>query len=126
MLDVKTWILAKLKADSALVAALGASTKIVFEYPEDFSLVPILTYSELNQADTLPADDVATAWESQLEFHVWTANGVSTTAIAVHVARVLNANGYEMFFGYDVPEPDVKFRHRVLRFSRSLTGSDLI
>ncbi len=125
MLNVKAWLVAILKADASLVASLGTADKIIFEYPNIGETVPVLTYLELNQPDTLFEDDVPMAVTSTIQFDVWTDNGASTSIIAGHVSRIMTSLFFACEYSADLPDPDAKLRHRVMRFSRSLTASDL-
>jgi hypothetical protein len=127
-LGVKAWLVAKLKANSALTTALGSADKIQFEYPHDFAALPILTYTVIDQGDDPQSywDDAAHAVESVIQLDVWVNDATSTTIIADLAIAVMDSLLYNTDASIDVPEEDVIVRHKVLRFSRSLTAGDLL
>jgi hypothetical protein len=104
MLDTKAYVYGILKNDAPLVAALGAASKIQYAYPNDFNVLPIITYLESNNRTTDWYDDTPASEESTITVDVW-AN-VSTSAIAKIVDAALAAVLYTRDFAADVPDPD--------------------
>lgn len=125
-MDVKPWIVAKLKADSAFLAAIGTADKLQFYYPQSFNELPVVTYAETNQPTTEYTDDAELGAESSLEFHVWTAPNVSTSPIIKELDRVLRSYLFNRDFSADFQEADTRINHRVLRYRRMLTALDLV
>ena len=123
MLDTKTFLYNALKNDATLVSVLGAASKIQFSYPNDFNALPIVTYEEINNRNVEFADNLPYADESTVQVDVWTNTG--TTAIAKIIDTILLPLFYTREFGADVPEPNAKIFHKVLRYSRSFTADDL-
>jgi hypothetical protein len=123
MLDTKKHAYDLLRNNAALVSALGSASKIQYFYPNDFNALPIITYSETNNQNVKWFDNMPWADESTIEIHVW-AN-VSTTALCKLVDSIMAAGLYTRDFSSDVPEPDVKIFHRVMRYRRSFTADDL-
>jgi len=123
MLDTKVYVYNALKNDAPLVAALGSSTRIQYMYPNDFNTLPIVTYQETNNRNETFYDDAPVADESTIEIHVWT--NVSTSAISKLVDTVMTGILYARDYAADVPDPDAKIFHKVLRYRRSITADDL-
>jgi len=123
MLDTKAYVYNILKNDAALVAALGSATKIQYAYPNAFNALPIVTYMESNNRMTDWYDDTPAAEESTITVDVW-AN-VSTSALSKLVDTALAAVLYTRDFAADVPDPDTKIFHKVLRYRRTFTADDL-
>ena len=126
MLDVEAWIKTKLEAGTALVALLGSTDRIVHGYPNSFSHLPLVTFEEISQ-NGLPlgyADDKAFADESAIEINVWNFN--DTITIAIEIDKIMRDDlWFFRFYSADVTDPDVKIRHRVMRYRRPLAASDL-
>jgi len=123
MLDVKKFVYDSLKADTALVAALGSNTKIQYFYPNSFNTLPIITYQETNNRNADFFDNKPFSDESTIQIDVWT--NVSTTAIAKLVDSVMQNLLFTRDFSSDVPNPDEKIFHRVMRYRRTFTADDL-
>jgi len=125
MLDVNAWVRNKLEASTALVALLGSTDQIMFGYPNTFSILPIVTFTEMNQPHALFSDDTPTTVESFIQVDVWTDDS-GTTSIAIAVDLIMIGLLWGCEYSSDVPEPDTKFRHRVMRYRRQLTAEDLV
>jgi len=123
MLDTKVYVYNALKNNTALVTALGSSSRIQYMYPNDFNTLPIITYQETNNRNIEFYDDAPSADESTIEIHVWT--NVSTSAISKLVDTVMTGILYARDFSADVPDPDTKIFHKVLRYRRSITADEL-
>ena len=123
MLDTKKHAYDLLRNNASLVSALGSASKIQYFYPNDFNALPVVTYSETNNQNVKWFDNMPWADESTIGIHVW-AN-VSTTALCKLVDSIMAAGLYTRDFSSDVPEPDVKIFHRVMRYRRSFTADDL-
>jgi len=126
MLDVKKYVYAALKNDSTLVALLGSNTKIQFYYPNDFNILPIVTYQELNQTDEQQGyfDNIPTSVESTIQIDVWVSS-TGITPIVESCDRIMHGLLFNVDFSSDLYEPDTKIQHRVMRYRRSFTADDL-
>lgn len=123
MLDSKAWVYGLLKNNTALTTALGSSDRIQYMYPNTFNTLPVVTYQEINNRNVEFYDNAAFADEITIQVGVW-AN-TSTTALAKLVDAVFAANLFTRDFSSDVPEPDAKIYHRVMRFHRVINADDL-
>jgi hypothetical protein len=124
MLDVKAWVRGKLEADAALLALLGSADQICFEYPNTFSILPIVTYMEMNQSTAEYVEDAPITVETYFAIDVWTDDN-GTTAVAMAIDSVMIGLLFDLEYSGDTPEPDTRFRHRVMRYRRQLTAEDL-
>lgn len=127
MIAVKAWVYGKLCVSTALVTALGSTDRIEFFYSalpaDDF---PKLTYSEPNQPTVMYYDNKPFAVDSTLEIHVWTAANVSTTPVSEIVDDIMVGLLFNVDSSADFQEPETRINHRVLRYRRTLTASDLV
>lgn len=124
MLDVKKYVYSALKNDTTLVALLGSASKIQFYYPNDFNLLPIVTYQELNQSDNDYFDNAPFSVESTIQIDIWVA-GTGLVPIIQSVDNVMHSLFFNIDFSSDLYEPDTKIQHRVMRYRRSFTADDL-
>lgn len=126
MLNIKAKVYATLVGDSALVALLGSSSKILFAYPNDFTALPVVTYQEINQTDEEQGywDDTPNSVESTIQVDVWVSSG-STTNIVQRIDTIMHGLLFNTDYSADMYEPDTKIQHRVLRYRRSFTADDL-
>lgn len=126
MFDVKKLVYSALKNDSTLVGLLGSTDKIQFYYPNDFALLPIVTYQELNQynADEDYYDDSVFAATSEIQIDVWVSSG-STSTIVKRIDSIMQGLLFNVDYSGDMYESDTKIQHRVVRYSRRITADDL-
>jgi hypothetical protein len=123
VLDSKKYLYDTLRASSTLTTILGSADKIMQMYPNDFNALPIVTYQELDNRNIEFYDNNPFADESIIQIDVWSNTG--TTAIAKIIDTVLLPILYTRDFSADVPEPDAKIFHKVIRYSRVFTADDL-
>jgi len=128
MLNTKAWVCGKLKANTALTTLLGGADRIGYMYPNDFTVMPQVCYQELNQSavDEGYKDNFAISYDTDMQIDVWTANNVSTSSISIAVSSVMEALLFNLDSAIDVPDPDTKLQHKVLRFSRRVIAEELI
>ena len=127
MINIKPWLISKLDADAGLLAALGAPERIVFSHPADFEKLSVLTCQELDNYNTQDDyDDDGAEWHRIVwQFDIWTRNDVSTSAIALALASVMEGLLFNRDYSQDIPDPESKTQHRVLRYSRRMRAADL-
>lgn len=123
-MNVKSWITAKLKDDAAFISAIGTAEHLVYFYPNSFSIMPIVAYSEAGHRQTSYQDDVSKAIESVLVFDIYAKE--STSTIFEALISVMSANYFNLDFSTDLFEPDTKLFHKNCRFSRALRATDLV
>jgi hypothetical protein len=127
MLEVKAWVYGKLTASSALVAALGNVDRIVQGYPQvPIALFPLVALWETSQPTSDHYDNKPLGVESTIEMHVFTTEGISTTAITKILDSIMTGLYFNVDFSEDLAEPDTRVNHRVLRYGRMLTALDVL
>jgi hypothetical protein len=127
LIGVKAWVYSKLAASTALVTALGSLDRIEYAPAVTYPITsfPRVTYMETNQPTSDYYDDAPETVESSIEIHVWTAEGISTTTISGIVDGIMTGLLFNVDFSADIPEPETRVNHRVLRYGRTLTALDL-
>lgn len=123
-MNVKAWIYAKLIANTALMAALGSSAKLFYFHPNDFTTLPVMSYSDSSHGTTGYQDDVPLAVESVMEFDIYSAS--STSSIFDALVAAMTGLYFNLDFAADLYETDTKVHHKNCRFRRTLRAEDLI
>jgi len=123
MLDSKAYVFGLLNNDTALRSALGGTGRVLYMYPNDFTVLPVVTYKEDNAPDSNFFDDKPFSQDSVFQIDVW-AN-TSTTTIAKAVDTIMSNNLFAREFSEDVPDPKSDIFHKVLRYRRTLCADDL-
>jgi len=124
-MTVKTWLVAKLKADTALMALITDSTHLLASRPDTITVFPCLIYTEVNNADAFFLDDRPTAADSVFIFDIYVAAG-STSAIDEALHTVMMGLFYTCEFDSDVPDADLNVKHKTSRYRRSIRAEDLV
>lgn len=116
--DIKTNILAMLRADSVLTNLVGKDKDNNFKiyqlaapYADAF---PRITYFEVVNQDDEFADDEVLSSLVVVQIDVWSKG--STSAISKEVDRIMKADGWSRTAGPDYYEEDTKVFHKALRY----------
>jgi hypothetical protein len=130
VIDVKTWITGKLKANAALLALLGGGAdRIVDQYGKLPQTMPFITVREEWQFDTEGtfADDAPQSYDSVIEIIPNTRRDINTTALCTAIDTVMHANQFVNLFSGEISDPMGDVRRRLMRYRRQgLTSADLI
>jgi hypothetical protein len=123
-MNIKSWLVAKLLANTALVTAIGGQSHLLPQHPGTIAVFPCLIYTEANHATTGYYDNVATAIESLIVFDIYTSGG-TTSMIFDALQTVMAGLFYNLDFSSDVPEADLSLRHKTCRYRRTVRAEDL-
>jgi hypothetical protein len=126
-LAIKSWVYGKLNAYAPLIAAMGGTDKNILDiYPNTINSLPVVVYSEANQANSYFTENTSLAESSAIDIHVFTAFNVSTTPISKIIDDLMTSILYTRVFAMDQDDPSTKVRHKVLKYSRNdIVAADL-
>lgn len=124
-MTIKSWLVGKLTANTALMSAIVASSHLLPQHPGTITVFPCLIYTEINNADKGYFDNVATAAESVYTFDIYTSGG-STSTIDEALHTVMAGLFYNREFDSDVPDADLNIRHKTCRYRRLVRAEDLV
>lgn len=83
------------------------------EYPEDFALMPTVTYKENENSDTgKTTKEVISNIEYQ--FDIW--NKGATFDIATQIDESLSGMGFRRVTSVEIVDPSSKLNHRIMRY----------
>lgn len=123
-METKSWLVAKLKADAALMAAIRGNAHLLPTHPGVIAEFPTLIYSETcRQAGYF--DNAPTAIELTYVFDIYTADA-STTPIYVALVAAMTGLGFNLDLALDVPDADASIAHKNCRFRRLVRAEDLV
>lgn len=124
-MTIKSWLVGKLTANTALMALITDSTHLLPQHPGIITVFPCLIYTEVNNADKEYFDNVATAAESVFTFDIYTSGG-STSTIDEALHTVMAGLFYNREFDTDVSDADLSIKHKTSRYRRLLRADDLV
>ena len=120
-MNVKGWIYGKLKASTTLKGLI--SDRLYFFYPDQFTKLPVVAYSESNHRETDYWDDRAEAVESTVTIDIY--HNASTSAVFDAIVAIMDAAFFNLDFATDLYETETKIQHKNCRFRRVVRASDL-
>jgi hypothetical protein len=124
-MTVKPWLVSKLTANTALMAAVVSSSHLLPQHPGTITVFPCLIYTEANNADAGYFDNVATAAESVFTFDIYTSGGTTST-IDEALHTVMAGLFYHREFDADIADADLNVRHKTSRYRRTVRAEDLV
>lgn len=124
-MNVKTWLVAKLLANSPLTTAIGGASHLLPQHPGTITVFPTLIYTEADHRTVGYWDNVATAVEVTYVMDVYTSGGTTSTIFdALHT--VMTGLMFNLDFSSDVPDADLNVRHKTCRYRRAIRSEDLV
>lgn len=124
-MNIKSWLVAKLIANTALMTAIGGQSHLLPQHPGTIAAYPCLIYTEANHRTTGYFDNVSTAVESAIVFDIYTSGGTTSTIFDL-LQSVMAGLFYNLDFSADVPDADLNVRHKTCRYQRAVRAEDLI
>lgn len=93
--------------------------QISAEYPDDFAIMPTVTYKENDNSDT---GKTQTEVVSNLEYQIDIWDKKSVTDIAAQVNEVFSGMGFRRISSVQLIDPNTNLKHRVMRFRGKYDG----
>ena len=126
MLAVKSRVYTMISTDAGLLALIDVNSISNF-FPNVLPSTPYIVFKEDNQAEKgdLFFDDKSIGAETTILFHVYTDISVSTTDLTNQLDRIMKADFFTIDFSSDLPDPQVKYNCRVIRYKRKLLAVEL-
>jgi len=122
--DTEAYIYSKLSTDSALLALVGDDTHISATHPENITVFPYIIYREDLQDDREFVDNLPVASTSMFVIDIYVKDADTYPYVkAVHT--IFNADFWTCEYSADIPDPNVRVKHRNMRFKRLLFAGDI-
>lgn len=89
--------------------------RVVYNYPESFNRLPIVSFYNLSETDSFCADNAPVFQRGYIECDVWTKKAAEGGRISLDVIAAMEADGWAREFSRDIT-PDGGVYHRTIRF----------
>lgn len=122
--DTEAYIYSKLSTDAALLALVGDTDHISGTHPENITVFPYILYREELQDDREFADNLPLASTSAMVIDIYVKDA-DTYPYAKAVHTLFSADFWTCEYSSDVPDPQVRVKHRNMRFKRLLFAGDI-
>ena len=124
MLDVEAFIYQNLISNQKLISLVGDASHITAVYPETFTVFPLVIFRLIAQPDAEYGDNVPIGNDCTFAVDVFVLED-DTYPISSAVYDIFYGLKWGCVYNEDVPDPDIRVRHRALRFSRLLFAGDI-
>jgi hypothetical protein len=118
VLSVKTAVMTALQSATALSTITG----FYFQYPSDFTNLPVISYFEVDNTGSLYADNQEIASGIIYQIDLW--GEASLTAYAKAVDTVMTGLDFARVSATDLYEDDTKIYHKAMRFRLDISDPD--
>lgn len=110
------------------IANVSGVTSVVFQYPNDFETLPVLTYNVQQQTSLMDFwDDAPTANDVTVILDIYARNDQNTTPIMQAVDAIMTGLFFTLEFCEPLADQDAKTQHVSMRYARNgVLQSDLI
>lgn len=97
--------------------------RVCYQYPEDFGILPAVSYYDLITTESFRADNSEQAQLSRVQIDIWSKNKTQPGEIAEKVNRIMQDNGWIRELGRDLPKgAENKVYHYTMRFAKEIYG----
>ena len=112
----------KLLSDERIIELINADN-ILSAWPNDIEIFPCIIFMDENQNDTEYYENMPGASNCSVQIHIFSKklNGyITTSEIAVIIAKVMNEDLWNCSQNREVGDPDPNTEHRVMIFNKSI------
>ncbi len=95
--------------------------KVVYQYPEAFNRLPVISYYNLKEKGAFYADNSECIQNGYVQVDIWSAVPKECADISVRVNSVMEKDGWTREMSMDVPKRNEKVYHRTMRFQKYFT-----
>ena len=93
--------------------------KVTFYHPQEFNVLPIISYYELTTNTGLCYDNAEQAQKSSVVIDIWGKSGSECSRLAVEVDKHMQKCGWYREFSRDMPSEDGIY-HKTMRFFKEI------
>lgn len=92
---------------------------VVFQYPQSFSVLPIISFYTLDERGTAAYDNREYFRDGTINADIWAKSPSETGLIYRKVCEVLKNDGWSEVLAADVPRGGKNIYHRAVQFVKS-------
>lgn len=105
--------------EDAEKSLLKTGYNVVFQYPQCFSKLPIISFYTLNEHGTAAYDNLEAFRDGTIEVDIWARTPKECSRAAAEVRSVMQSDGWNELFSMDVPREKDSVYHRTMRLTKS-------
>lgn len=98
------------------LSKLGCS--VVYQYPESFSAMPVVSYYNLTECGAFYTDNSECIQNGYIQIDVWADTPHECGNLSIRINDVMNTDGWTREMSMDVPKNNDKIYHRTMRFQK--------
>ena len=125
MFDTEAFIYNALSHDASLLSLIGGVTHLTNAYPESIEVFPMVLFKLENQPDREFVDNKPIGNNCTFTVDIFTLEA-DTFPIANAVYTVFNNLFWACDYNQETPDPNIRVRHRIMRFNRLLFAGDML
>lgn len=91
---------------------------VVYQYPEKFSALPVISYYNLTESGGFYADNSECVQDGYIQVDIWSDAPAECGRLSIEVNEVMERDGWTREMSMDVPKRDEKIYHRTMRFQK--------
>lgn len=95
--------------------------KVVYQYPEAFNRLPVVSYYNLAEKGAFYADNSECIQNGYVQVDIWTMTAKECMDISIKVNSAMEKDGWTRELSMDVPKKNEKAYHRTMRFQKYFT-----
>ena len=97
--------------------------EVVFQYPQKFSNLPVVSFYTLTENVAMKADNKELIQEGYLQIDIWCDKPCDCGKLAVEINDLMENSGWARQFSMDLKrEQGDRIYHRTMRFAKAFTN----
>ncbi|MCI8404792.1 MAG: hypothetical protein HFE49_07820 [Clostridia bacterium] len=102
-------------------ALSGLGCKVVYQYPETFNAMPVISYYNLAEKGAFYADNSECIQDGYIQVDIWSKIPKECADISIMVNSAMERDGWTRELSMDMPKKNEKVYHRTMRFQKYFT-----
>lgn len=92
--------------------------KAVYQYPESFASLPVISYYSINESGAFYCDNEEAIQEGHIQLDIWSDIPSQCGETAIKVNDIMVQDGWIRELSMDVPKNNDKIYHKTMRFKK--------
>lgn len=102
-------------------ALLETGERVVYQHPQDFSVLPVISYYNVSESGAFFADNCEYIEEGVIEADVWAKVPSDCAKLSHKVEDAMRQHGWMREISKDVPKNNDKVYRRTMKFRKYFT-----
>jgi hypothetical protein len=94
---------------------------VVYQYPERFEKLPVISYYNLTETGAFYADNSECIQSGYVQVDIWSDVPKQCGDLSIKVNDVMLSDGWTREMSKDIPKGNEKIYHRTMRFQKYFT-----